>query len=179
MSKPNIVSKTGIFIKNNKTAILYIGGAIGVVLIGSLLYKRLKRVLNPTQPQATDTSVVKDVKVNKSNTTFSEQQAKMFSNQLVGYFSTSGGTDENGIQRIFEQVKNKDDMSLLYKTFGVRPYSWVNQGEASGVLWGLLENAGGYGNLDLLGWLEQELGVFDWKTKRIVNEKLELIGLSI
>tara|TARA_R110001632_G_scaffold7085_2_gene28390 strand:- start:976 stop:1515 length:540 start_codon:yes stop_codon:yes gene_type:complete len=179
MSKGNIVGKTGMFIKNNKTAMLYIGGTIGVVLLASILYKRIKKVLNPTQPQATDKTVVDDIKIDDNKTTISLQQAKSFSNQLVGYFSISSGTDEDGIKSIFEKIKNKDDMNLLYKTFGFRPYSNTNQGEASGALWGLLENAGGYSQLDLLGWLDQELGVFDWRTKKVVNEKLELIGLSI
>lgn len=179
MAKKNLINTAGTFIALNKTPILYIGGAILVVGIGALVYKRIKKVLNPSVPSAKDYSSLNNIKVNTSNTTFSEQQAKQYSNQLVNHFSTSGGTDEKGIRNVFEKVKTKDDMNLLIKAFGVRPYSWLNSGEASGFLYGIPEKVGGFGNLDLVGWLDAELGVFDWKTKRLVNEKLELVGLSI
>ena len=46
-------------------------------------------------------------------------------------------------------TENEDDMKLLYVTFGKRPYSFINTGEASGVLGGIFENAGGYDETDL------------------------------
>jgi hypothetical protein len=180
MAKNNIVAKTGNFIEQNKMPLLYIGGAIVALFIIVPVVKRIRGILNPDEGKATDTkAVVKNVSVNKSNATFSENEARIMANQLVGYMSVTTGTDEKGIQSVFEKVKNADDMKLLYVTFGTRPYSYINQGEASGLLFGILEKAGGFAQLDLIGWLEQELGIFDWKTKRIVNEKLNLMGASI
>jgi hypothetical protein len=46
-------------------------------------------------------------------------------------------------------------------------------------LGGIFENAGGYDETDLLGWLELELGVGDGSTVELVNQKLSLMGLSI
>jgi hypothetical protein len=100
-------------------------------------------------------------------------------NQLVDAMSVFSGTDKSGIKRVFEKVKNEDDMKLLYKTFGIRKYSSINSGEASGFLWGIIENLGGYIDLDLIGWLNTELDIFDFNTKKIINEKLKLMGLSL
>jgi hypothetical protein len=178
MSK-NIVSNVGGFIGKNKIALLYIGGAIAVVSIGLPLIKRVRKIFSTEVESAREFSYMEDIKVNQSNATITPSQAKVFSNQLVTAMSISSGTDESTIKSIFEKIKNKDDMSLLYKTFGVRKYSGANSGEASGFLWGIIENAWGYTDLDLAGWLKEELGVLDWRTKKIVNEKLNLIGLEL
>lgn len=178
MSK-NLVSNVGGFIGKNKIALLYIGGAIAVVSIGIPLVKRVRKMFSTETESAREFSYMEDIKVNQSNATITQSQAKIYSNQLVSAMSTSGGTDESTIKSIFKKIKNKDDMSLLYKTFGVRKYSIINQGEASGFLWGILENAGGYTNGDLADWLKEELGVFDWNTIKIVNDKLKLIGVEI
>ena len=178
-NKTDILAKTGKYIGKNKVALLYVGGAIAVLFIVPPLIKKLRSVLSLEGEKAKDYGFIKGIQPNKSKSTISEDQAKIMANQLVNYMSTSGGTDESGIQSVFEKVQNEDDMKTLYKAFGTRKYSYVNQGEASGLLFGVLENVGGYDDLDLLGWLQSELGVFDWKTKRVVNEKLSLMNLSI
>jgi len=179
MKENKLLKSVGGFIAVNKVSILYIGGGILAVAIAIPLYKRAKKIFSTEVETARTFEYIEDIPVNTSNATITTNQAKIFSNQLVDAMSVSGGTDESTIKSIFEKIKNKDDMSLLYKTFGVRKYSIVNTGEASGVLWGILENAGGYVDYDLAGWLKEELGILDWKTKRIVNDKLGLIGVSI
>ena len=181
MKKDNVIAKAGNFIGNNKVPLLYIGGAIAVLFIGIPLIKRFKGVLTGDKlasPRAVEYDF-DESNVDKNNATITVDQAKTMANQLVGYMSVSSGTDESGIKDVFSRVKNADDMKRLYNAFGSRKYSNVNQGEASGVAFGVLENIGGYNDWDLLQWLEAELGVFDWVTKRKVNEKLDLIGYKI
>ena len=179
MKENKLLKSVGGFIAVNKVSILYIGGGILAVAIAIPLYKRAKKIFSTEVETARTFEYIKDIPVNTSNATITPSQAKIFSNQLVDAMSVMSGTDESTIKSIFEKIKNKDDMNLLYKTFGVRKYSTVNTGEASGVLWGIFENAGGYVDYDLAGWLKEELGILDWKTKRIVNDKLGLIGISI
>lgn len=179
MKENKLLKSVGGFIATNKVSILYIGGGIMAVAIAIPLYKRVKKMLSTDVETARTFDYIGDIPVNTSNATITQNQAQIFSNQLVDAMSVSSGTDKSTIKSIFEKIKNKDDMSLLYKTFGVRKYSTINQGEASGVLWGVMENAFGYVDYDLAGWLKEELGVFDWNTKKIVNEKLSLIGISI
>lgn len=179
MKENKVLKSVGGFIASNKKSILYIGGGAMVIAIAIPLYKKVKKLVTGETESAREFTYIEDIKVNTSNATITTNQAKIFSNQLVSAMSVSSGTDEDTIQSIFKKIKNKDDMNLLYKTFGVRPYSFVNQGEASGVLFGVLENLGGYSNGDLTDWLKEELGIFDWNTKEIVNEKLGLIGVSI
>jgi hypothetical protein len=178
-NKTDILAKAGNYIGKNKVALLYVGGAVVLLFAVPPLVRKLRSVLSLEGEKAKEYDFVKEIQVNTSKATINQDQAGIMSNQLVNYMSTSGGTDEDGIQSVFNQIQNEDDMKTLYKAFGIRKYSYVNQGEASGLLFGLLENAGGYDDLDLLGWLEAELGYFDWNTKKVVNEKLALMGLSI
>jgi len=184
MAKSNIISKTGNFIQDNKIPLLYLGGAIIVVIAVIPIIRRLYSILDPSVRGAKDVdSIFKDIKIDMSKTTITEVQAKVMANQLVNYMSVSDGTDEDGIESVFNKIKNEDDMKLLYVTFGKRPYSFVNTGEASGVLGGVFENAGGYDETDLIGWLELELSntwLFgDASLVSLINEKLSLMGLSI
>lgn len=180
MAKDNLIAKTGNFIGENKMPLLYIGGAVLALFIVVPLIKRIRTILDPTEGKATDTeTVIKNINVNTSKATITENQARIMANQLVQAMSVTSGTDEKEIQNVFNKLKNEDDVKLLYKTFGSRPYSWVNQGEASGVLFGAFEKLGGFQDMDLVGWLKAELGVFDWRTKRIVNEKLNLMGINL
>lgn len=179
MKENKLLKSVGGFIAVNKVSMLYIGGGILAVAIAIPLYKRAKKIFSTEVETARTFEFIDEISVNTSNATITPSQAKVFSNQLVDAMSVSGGTDESTIKSIFKKIKNKDDMNLLYKTFGVRKYSIINTGEASGVLWGIFENAGGYVDYDLAGWLKEELGVLDWRTKKIVNEKLNLIGVEI
>jgi hypothetical protein len=178
-NKTDILAKTGSYIGKNKVALLYVGGAVVLLFVVPPLVKKLKSILSLEGEKAKDYDFVRGIQVNTSKANINQEQAGIMANQLVNYMSTSGGTDEDGIQSVFNQVQNADDMKALYKAFGIRKYSNVNQGEASGFALGLIENAFGYDDLDLLGWLETELGYFDWNTKKVVNEKLGLMGLSI
>ncbi|MBW2998674.1 hypothetical protein KY321_04000 [Candidatus Woesearchaeota archaeon] len=179
MKENKLLKSVGGFIATNKVSILYIGGSVLAVAIAIPLYKRIKNLLNFEVEKARTFDYIEDIPVNTSNATITPNQAKIFSNQLVDAMSVSSGTDESAIKSVFEKIKNKDDMNLLYKTFGVRKYSTINTGEASGVFGGVIENTFGYIEYDLAGWLKTELGLFDWRTKRVVNEKLGLIGISI
>ena len=179
MKENKLLKSVGGFIAVNKVSMLYIGGGILAVAIAIPLYKRAKKIFSTEVETARTFEYIDEIPVNTSNATITPSQAKVFSNQLVTAMSVSSGTDESTIKSIFKKIKNKDDMSLLYKTFGVRKYSTANSGEASGFLWGIIENSFGYIDLDLAGWLKAELGVWDWGTEKIVNEKLNLIGLEI
>ena len=179
MKENKLLKSVGGFIAVNKVSILYIGGGILAVAIAIPLYKRAKKIFSTEVETARTFEYIDEIPVNTSNATITPSQAKIFSNQLVDAMSVSSGTDEATIKSIFEKIQNKDDMNLLYKTFGIRKYSTINTGEASGFLWGIFENAVGYIDYDLAGWLKEELGILDWKTKRIVNDKLGLIGISI
>jgi hypothetical protein len=175
----NIVAKTGDFIAKNKMPLLYIGGAIVVVAVAIPIYKKFKAILNPKVEKSKTDDYLNDIVIDLNKTTFTPNQASIMANQLVDAMSVFSGTDKSGIKRVFEKVKNEDDMKLLYKTFGIRKYSSINSGEASGFLWGIIENLGGYIDLDLIGWLNTELDIFDFNTKKIINEKLKLMGLSL
>ncbi len=180
MRKENIIAKTGNFIKNNKVPMLYIGGAVVGVIILIPLIKRLRGVAKLDSPRALDYDLdSEELEPDLDKSTITPNMASQFANQLVGFMSISSGTDESGIKSVFEKIKNAEDMKLLYKAFGVRKYSNVNTGEASGVLFGIFENLGGYNDWDLVQWLQTELNFLDFNTKKIVNEKLGLIGYSI
>lgn len=180
MAKNNIIAKTGNFIQANKTPLLYIGGAVFVLAVAIPLLRRFTTVLGDKQSKARNPEdVVGGLEPNLDKTTITQNQASAMANQLVEAMSSFPDTDSDDIESVFDRIQNADDMKLLYKTFGVRPYSIVNRGEASNVLFGVIEKLGGFKELDLIGWLNTELGVLEGGTRRLVNEKLELIGFKL
>lgn len=175
----NIVAKSGNFVKTNKVPLLYIGGAIVVVTLAVPLVNRLKKMVKGETPSAQRHEELKKLKVNQQELTISSAQAENLSNLIVKASSSFWGTKKSQLRSVFEAINTPSDMALLYKKFGTRPYSIVNAGEASGVLWGIFENIGGYKDLDLIGWISTELDIFDGDLKEFINSKLALIDLSL
>lgn len=177
----NKLVKAGNFLKQNKTPILYVGGAIAVLVVTIPLIKRLRRLAKgKSSSSATFYDInAKELDADVNKATITVLQAKQLANQLVKYMSVSYGTNLSGIRDVFEQIENEDDMKLLYREFGVRKYSTINTGEASGVLFGVIETLFGFRDLDLVGWLDTELDFLDIRTKNAVNEKLQFINFKI
>ena len=77
MAKSNIISKTGNFIQDNKIPLLYVGGAIIVVIAVIPIIRRLYSILDPSVRGAKDVdSIFKNIKIDMSKTTITEVQAK-------------------------------------------------------------------------------------------------------
>ena len=130
MSKFNInqaTSKTGEFIATNKKPLLYIGGAIAVVIIGIAVVKRLKGGISGENISG-GKFVEQDIDTEK--TTISNQTAKNYAENLFEAFNYTWGTDKGIISTVFSKIK-PEDFKMVYNAFGKRSYSAVNGGSPS------------------------------------------------
>ena len=81
------------------------------------------------------------------------------------------------IKSIFGKI-NSEDFKMIYNAFGQRTYSSINGGTPSQSPIGL-DNPIIFGknpDLDLVGWLQSELGIADFVTKNKVKPIVEGAG---
>ena len=177
--KANKVGKalagTGSFIGKNKMPLLYLGLGVVVIVIAIPIVKSVNRLFKP--PNVKGAKDVTKVVVEAKNLTITPQQAKQLAEQLLTAFNykmfgTGRGTDKSLIENVFDQIKTDDDFKLLFKEFGTRTYSYSVGGTPSGVIGGVVDKLGGTADLDLIGWLNEELDWTDKATKEKVRKKL-------
>ena len=170
----NALKKTGVFVQNNKKPLLYVGGAIAVVVIGLAIVKRVKNLVSG---QNVVGSNYHQQVVDKTKTKISETTAQNYAEQLFKAFNYYWGTDLATIKSVFSKI-NSEDFKMIYNAFGQRTYSSVNGGTPSQSIIGL-DNPTIFGknpDLDLVGWLDNELGTLDFATKNKIRPIIEGAG---
>jgi hypothetical protein len=167
----NAVSKTGTFIQSNKKPLLYVGGAIAIVIIGLALVKRIKRGI---AGQNVVGGEYHEQAVDQTKTKISQATAQNYAENLFQAFNYTWGTDLATIKSIFSKI-NSEDFKMIYNAFGKRSYSGINGGTPSGKIYGL-DYWVGFNDLDLVGWLNAELGMADFVTKGKVKPIVEGAG---
>jgi len=176
MEKPQeILVNVGEFIGKNKMPIIYVGGAVVVLVVALPLLKKIVSGIKGT-PNIANKNILGGLVVDESKTTISDQVAKQYAEQLLMAFG--GTTDEGTIKEIFEKI-NSEDFKKVAIAFGLRTYDNLNTGSPSGVLWGLMDGIMGKTDLDIVAWLNLELGWLDWSTKKAVRKVIEPIGFVL
>jgi hypothetical protein len=167
----NALSKTGTFVQNNKKPLLYVGGAIAIVIIGLAIVNRIKKAI---AGQNIVGGQYHEQAVDVTKTKISPATAKNYAESLFEAFNYYWGTDLNSIKGIFSRI-NSEDFKMIYNAFGKRSYSGLNGGTPSGKIYGL-DTYIGFTDLDLVGWLNAELGLADIITKKKVKPIVEGAG---
>jgi len=145
-------------------AVLGIGTAAVLGGIGWLIYKKYRKSKLETDLK----KVINDTKVDTKNTTITETQALDFANRLF-LAMDSNGTDEKAIQAILiDRNLTGDDIKLIVKKFGIKPYGIT--GTPS--FWSF----GTSRDLDLMGWLREELSEYWLKQMR---PKFDAAGFTL
>jgi len=168
----NFIKGTGDFIKNNPKPILWIGGSIAVVVIGVSVVKKITKTLSG-----------KDVKggkfhnqdIDESKTTISDQASKNYAELLYEASNYQFGTDKSIIDSVFSKI-NSEDFKKVYNAFGQRSYSHgISGGKSSPLqIW-----LGDFENLDLIAWLNNELGWGDSALKNKIRPIVEGAGFVL
>jgi hypothetical protein len=164
-------SNTGEFIANNKKPLLYIGGAIAVVVIGVAVVRRIKGKI-----EGTNISKGKFVEQNidLTKTTISVQTAKNYAEILFEAFNYDWGTDKSQVESVFSKIKS-EDFKLIYNAYGKRDY-----GTLTGLSPTWAERVGGlYRSLDLIQWINEELEFGDGALKEKIRKIVEPAGFVI
>lgn len=113
------------------------------------------------------------------NATITDAQAINFANQLLDAMNVKEpfyGTDEETIEKVFDQLKNADDFLKVYKAFDLKDYNGNNSPPT-----GIWSNLDSYKKQDLVYWLKSELdnGWFASTTeKRAYNKVKALVEIS-
>jgi hypothetical protein len=178
MKKPQeLLVKTGEFIGKNKMPLIYIGGAIAVLVVAYPLLSKIVKGIKGT-PNIANKNILGGLTVDMSKVTISEQTAKQYAEQLLMAFSSSSGTDTGTIKEIFKRI-NTEDFKMVAIAFGLRTYDELNTGSPSGALWGLSDGILGKTDMDLVAWLNKELDILDWSTKSVIRKVIEPAGFVL
>ncbi len=164
------LAKTGDFIGNNKKPLLYIGGAIAVVVIGYTVVKRLKKGI---VGESIEGSKFIEQDIDESKTTITDAQAKNYAESLLQAFNYTFGTDKSVIDSVFSKL-NPEDFKKVYNAFGKRSYSALTGGTPSPLtfFWNME-------NIDLIAWLNYELGLGDGALKAKIRKVVEPAGFVL
>lgn len=144
----------------------YIVGSLLVIFAGYKAYKYLFKKPNDTIDNVGNGSI--------SNSTITKQEAINYAQQLLDAMNVGrnsiffGGTDEQTISNVFDQIKNSDDFRLIYQAFGLKDYNGVSSPEFGD---GIFQN---YTERNLTYWLKSELGNF-WSWDKIIYNKVKLV----
>lgn len=164
------LSGVGTFIGNNKKPLLYIGGAIAVVVLGVAFVKKLKGSFSGEGLQG-GKFIEQDV--DETKTTISDAQAKNYAENLFQAFNYTFGTDKGVIENVFSKL-NPEDFKKVYNAYGKRSYSALTGGTPSPLTyWFNMEN------IDLISWLNYELGFGDSALKGKIRKVVEPAGFVI
>lgn len=167
------VEKVGEITSNNKKTILYgIVGLIGLYA-GYKIFKGIKNTFNPE----IDDEVNNVGNGSTVNATISKHQAKNYAQQLLDAMNENrnsifgGGTDEETIENVFNQLKNGDDFLLVFRAFGNKEYNGYNSPVEN------LEFLDSYQPRNLVYWLKSEISSF-WESSLYnkVKERVESAG---
>ena len=164
------ISKAGDFISNNKKPLLYVGGAIAIVAIGYSIIKKLQGGIGSF---LTDKSVgAKDfipVQVDSSKATISDSLANNYANQLFNAMD-GFGTNSDAIYDIINKLQQKEDFRKVYNSFGRKSYYIDGSPTVSAYIFG-------YNNLDLIEWLDKEVGYSNPLTYNLVKKTIKNANL--
>jgi hypothetical protein len=175
MSK-DTVSNIGNFISDNKKPLLYIGGAIAVIVIGYAIVNRVtKGVGSVFTDKSTGATSFALLPVDESKATISDSLANTYANQLWGAMNTTG-TDSSLIYNIVSKLQKKDDFLKVYNAFGRKSYVGVILGGSPNAADKL---AGNYDDLDLVQWFNNEIGWFNPLTYSLIKKTVANAGLTL
>lgn len=175
----NLLKNTGNFIKENPKPIMYIGGSIVAVIVFVAVVKGVKGgVSSFFNPGANNVGgKFNEQTIDKTKTSISEITASNYAESLFEAFNYTWGTDKSVIQSVFSKI-NSEDFKLIYNAFGKRTYSDVNGGSPSGKFYALDTYLGNV-NLDLVQWLNKELGLGDTTLKNKIRTIVDGAGFIL
>lgn len=167
----NYIGQAGNFIQENKKPLLYVGGAIAIVVIGYTVVKRTQSGISGLfSNKSVGASEFKALPIDDTKVTISDALANTYANQLYNAMKDNG-TDEDTIYSVLEKLQKKDDFLKVYNTFGKKSYYIDGEPTISAWLFG-------YKDLDLVEWFRKELGYSNLLTYNLAKKTVTNAGLA-
>jgi len=134
---------------NSKTG-KYVLIGIGVLITGLILRKQIKKLFDRTYDIGAISKELKQVTVKDYNVTLTDSEATLITQNIFNAMN-KWGTDEDVIIRNLEKLQTKDDLLLIIKKFGVKPYNGTSMTVSK------IRKSISSRDLNLNGWLQAEL----------------------
>lgn len=167
------IAKTGVFLVNNKKPLLYVGGAVVLVVLGYAIVSRTKKGIDSIfTDKSKGETPFEEAEVDDTKTTISNSLANTYANQLYSAMKNSG-TNEDMIYAIFKKIEKKDDFRKVYNAFGRRSYVGKLVGGSPTALDKWLGN---YDDFDLIEWLNEEVGYSNYPTYTLIKKVVTNAG---
>jgi hypothetical protein len=167
------IAKTGVFLVNNKKPLLYVGGAVVLVVLGYAIVSRTKKGIDKIfTDKSKGETPFEEAEVDDTKTTISNSLANTYANQLYSAMKNSG-TNEDMIYAIFKKIEKKDDFRKVYNAYGRRSYVGKLVGGSPTALDKWLGN---YDDFDLIEWLNEEVGYSNYPTYSLVKKVVTNAG---
>ena len=129
-----------------KYAAIGIGGLIVILIVR----KQIKKLAAGSAMRKQERELG-ELDVRQYNLTLSEGEANLIYQNIFNAMNRVG-TDQEAIIRNLESLKNKDDLTLIIKKFGVKSYNGIAECTSQ---W--KKNLGLCRDLNMNGWLNEEL----------------------
>lgn len=167
------LAKTGVYLANNKKPLLYVGGAVVLVVLGYAIVSRTKKGIDKIfTDKSKGETPFSEAEIDITKVTISDTLANTFANQLYSAMKNSG-TNEDIIYSIFKKIEKKDDFRKVYNAFGRRSYVGKFVGGSPTALDKWLGN---YDDFDLIEWLDEEVGYSNYPTYSLVKKVVTNAG---
>ncbi len=167
----NYIGQAGNFIQENKKPLMYVGGAIAIVVIGYTIVRRTQSgIKNIFSDKSIGASQFQPLEVDATKITISDSLANTYSNQLYNAMKDNG-TDEDAINSVLQKLQKKDDFLKVYNTYGKKSYYIDGEPTVSAWLFG-------YKDLDLVEWFRKELGYSNLPTYNLAKKTVNNAGLA-
>jgi hypothetical protein len=166
------ISKAGEYIAKNKKPLLYVGGAIAIVVIGYAIVSKLKGGIGGLfADNSKGITNFNPIEVDFTKSTISDTLASTYANQLWNAMKNTG-TDSGMISTILNKLQNKEDFKKVYNAFGRRSYYVTGEPTISAYLFG-------YDDLDLVEWFNKEVGYSNIITYNLIKKTVNNAGFAL
>jgi len=164
------ISKAGDFIANNKKPLIYIGGAIAIVVLGYSVIRKLQGGIGSfLKDKSVGAKEFVPVQVDIAKSTISDAIANNYANQLFNAMD-GFGTNSDAIYDILNKLQQKEDFRKVYNSFGRKSYYIDGSPTVSAYIFG-------YNNLDLIEWLDKEVGWSNPLTYNLIKKTIKNANL--
>ena len=130
--------------------IKYVGIGIGGIIVFIIVRKQVKKLFDGTYGQRDQERELRSLDVRDYKLTISEGEAALITQNIFNAMNRVG-TDEDAILRNLESLKTKDDLLLIIKKFGIKPFNGVSMTVSR------IRSAIFSVDLNLNGWLSRKM----------------------
>lgn len=169
------LKQAGEYIQANKKPLLYIGGAIAIVIVGYAIVSKLKGGISGLfTDKSSSATPFKPLFFDDKKSTISNELANSYANQFYNSMKNIG-TNEDTIYSVLQKLQKKEDFIKVYNAFGLKSYtgSLIGGSPTYPERW-----LGSYDDYDLIEWFRAELSIKNYPTYSLAKKTVNNAGFA-